>query len=203
MKQVIYDWGGANVWLFHLINNIHGHLLDKFMLFGTQLGSRKNFAVYMGLVTLFALFSVSRAEDKPRQALRWFVVISGFNVAYLLDAMFVDGFKPVLDLPRPSLALLPGTVLVVGEPEYHHSFPSGHASFAMLVAASLWPIFNRYWRACGCFFVIWVCLSRVSVGAHFPADVLGGALSSFLIVWLVRTSFIPLFLPEEKMKERL
>ncbi|MGC8808149.1 MAG: phosphatase PAP2 family protein [Thiomonas sp.] len=25
-------------------------------------------------------------------------------------------------------------------------------------------------------FVLWVCWSRIAVGAHFPADVLGGAL---------------------------
>lgn len=192
MKRIFYDWGGANEWLFHLINDVNGRLLDKFMSFGTSLGTHKNFAVYQGIVILVTLFCVSKAttpEEKLQQTLRWLAVIAVFNIAYLVDALFIGTLKPLLDFPRPPLALPQGSLHIVGEPEHHHSFPSGHASFAMLVTAALWPVFNRHWKIFGCFFVVWVCVSRISVGAHFPADVLGGATSSFLIVWLVRTGF--------------
>jgi len=37
-------------------------------------------------------------------------------------------------------------------------------------------------------FVLWVGVSRVSVGAHFPADILAAWLSCGLIVLLVRAA---------------
>jgi signal peptidase II len=107
-------------------------------------------------------------------------------VAYVADGALLGWLKPLLDFPRPPLALPPGTVNVIGAPEYHHSLPSGHSSFAMLVAASLWPVFTRAWRAAACAFVLWVGLSRISLGAHFPADVLAGFVSALTVVLLVR-----------------
>ena len=174
--------------LFHLINDVNGKLLDKFMSLGTFLGSHKNFAVYQGIVILATLYCVLKAanpEEKLQQAMRWLMVIAVFNIAYLVDGAFISALKPFFNFPRPPLALPEGSLHIIGEPEHHHSFPSGHASFAMLVIAALWPVFNRYGKVFGCFFVVWACLSRISVGAHFPADVLGGAASSLLIVWLV------------------
>jgi len=55
----------------------------------------------------------------------------------------------------------------------------------MVVMASLWPILNRRRRVAGVFFVLWVGISRMSLGAHFPADVMAGFLSSLAVVLLV------------------
>jgi membrane-associated phospholipid phosphatase len=112
-------------------------------------------------------------------------VIAVFSFAYLFDGLLLGVLKPFLDFPRPPLALPPGTVHIVGVPEYHHSLPSGHSSFAMVVMASLWPILNRRWRVAGAFFVLWVGISRMSLGAHFPPDVMAGFLSSLAVVLLV------------------
>lgn len=190
MKEVFYNWGGANVWLFHSINDIRFEWLDKFMLLGTELGGHVHFPLYLGLMTLVALFAVvnSPVHEFTRyqaQTTRWMVVIAVFSIAYLLDGLLLGVLKPMLDFPRPPLALPPGTVHIVGVPEYHHSLPSGHSSFAMVVAASLWPVLNRRWRVAGAFFVLWVGISRISLGAHFPADVMAGFLSSLAVVMLV------------------
>ena len=75
---------------------------------------------------------------------------------------------------------------VVGEAEFRRSLPSGHASFAMLIAASLWPMLGRWQRWAALFFVAWVGVSRVNVGAHFPADVLASWLTALPAVLLAR-----------------
>ena len=170
MKRIFYDWGGANEWLFRLINDINGNLLDKFMSLVTSLGTHKNFAAYQGIVILTTFFYVAKAatpEEKLQQAMRWLAVIAVFNIAYLAEALFLGFLKPFLDFPRPHIALPAGSVQIVGEQEYHHIFPRGHATFAMLVVAALWQVFNRYWRVFGCFFVVWACLSRIIFGASW------------------------------------
>jgi membrane-associated phospholipid phosphatase len=62
----------------------------------------------------------------------------------------------------------------------------------MLLVASIWPLLLGWQRWIGVIFVAWVGISRVSVGAHFPADVLAGFISSFLIVILVRAALTKL-----------
>jgi membrane-associated phospholipid phosphatase len=189
MKETLYDWGGANVWLFHAINDIRFEWLDRVMLLGTTLGDHILFPLYLGVLTLVALVVVSKPfQDSAHHRVRvsrWMAVIAVFSLAYLFDGLLLGLVKPLLDFPRPPLALPPGTLNIVGVPEYHHSLPSGHSSFAMLVTASLWPVLNRNWRVAGVCFVLWVGISRVSLGAHFPADVMAGFLSSLAVVLLV------------------
>ncbi len=182
MKEILYDWGGANIWLFHAVNDVHSAYLDQFMLLGTKLGEHALFPFYIGIIVLFALHDVAKDRQKTG---RWLTVITVFSIAYLLDGLLIGALKPLLDFPRPPLALPQGTVHIVGIAEYHHSLPSGHSSFAMLCTASLWPVLNKYARMAGAFFVLWVGLSRISLGAHFPADVLAGFLSSLAVVLLV------------------
>ena len=188
MKAIFYDWGGANVWLFHAINDIRFAWLDQVMLLGTALADHKLFPLYLGLLALAALAVVNTPQDSGQyrvQVVRWTAAIAVFSLAYLLDGWLLGVLKPLLDFPRPPLALPPGSVQIVGTPEYHHSLPSGHSAFAMLVAASLWPVLGRRGRVAGVLFVIWVGISRVSLGAHFPADVLAGYLTSLAVVLLV------------------
>jgi membrane-associated phospholipid phosphatase len=189
MKEIFYDWGGANVWLFHAINDIRFGWLDNVMLLGTGLADHTLFPFYLGLLMLFALVVVNTpAQDTAQyrvQATRWMGVVAVFSFAYLFDGLLLGVLKPFFDFPRPPLALSPDTVHVVGIPEFHHSLPSGHSSFAMLVTASLWPVLNHNWRVAGACFVLWVGISRMSLGAHFPADVVAGFLSSLAVVLLV------------------
>ena len=192
MKEIFYDWGGANVWLFHAINDIRAAWLDQFMLLGTWLGSHTQFPFYLALLTTAALFVLNKpVQDTERyrlQVRRWMSVIAVFSVAYWLNGLLLGFLKPFLDFPRPPLALLPDTLHIIGAAEFHHSLPSGHSSFAMLVVASLWPVLGRNWRVAGVGFVLWVGVSRVSLGAHFPADVLAGFVSSLAVVMLVHAA---------------
>lgn len=190
MKEILYDWGGANAWLFTLINGIHGEALDGFMLTGTWLGEHSHFPAYLALTALVGLLAVAGKKDGllefREQAVAWLLLLAVFSGAYVLDGFLVGWLKGWFDFPRPPAALPPGMVHVVGTAEFHHSLPSGHASFAMLVAASLWPMLKPWAKWVALFFVAWVALSRISLGFHFPADVTAGALSSLLVVVLVR-----------------
>ena len=191
MKEILYDWGGVNVWLFHLINDLRGSALDSLMLLGTRVGDHSNYPVYFALaafigLTAFTCRPKSRHPELQAQATGWLMALAVLSIAYLADGALIGWLKPLLDFPRPPLALPAGTVHVVGALELHHSLPSGHSAFAMLIAASLWPVLNRNWRVVVAAFVLWVGISRISLGAHFPADVMAGFLLSLIVVILVR-----------------
>ncbi len=191
VKEIFYEWGGANAWLFHAINNFRGKFVDGFMQLGTFLGEHDNFPVYLALVILTATAIVARTgtqspQKSHREAQHWLGVIAVFSVAYVIDGALVHWLKETLDFPRPPLVFSPESLHLIGKPEYRHSLPSGHSAFAITVAASLWPVLNRYWRVGLTAFVVWVGLSRVSLGVHFPTDVLAGFLVGFAVVLLAR-----------------
>lgn len=194
MKALFYDWGGFNVWLFHIINDIRNPLWDRLMLIGTELGSHSHFTFYLGAAVVIALAAVARHAPNPgpsadRYAMAWMTVIGVFVIGYVLSGFVIGWLKAGFHFPRPPAALPPGSVHIVGEAEFRHSFPSGHSAFAMLIAASFWPVCNRWWKIATAVFVVWVGMSRMSLGAHFPADVLGGYAVSILVAvavnWLL------------------
>ena len=195
MKEFLYDWYGANVTLFHWINGIDGPLHDSLMLLGTLISSNRNLSYYLAAIAVCALWQVHREARKPSGAmeasLHWLATIGIFSVAYAVDSLLVLWIKTTLAYPRPLLVLPPDTIRVLGEAEYKLSFPSGHASFAMVLVASLWPRLGTGGRIIGTLFLVWVGLSRISAGAHFPTDVVGSYLFALPVVlavqWAVNT----------------
>src|SRR5450759_2605436 len=109
MKEIFYDWGGANVWLFHAINDLRFEWLDNVMLLGTGLADHTLFPLYLGLLTLFALVVVNTpVQDSTHYRVlvtRWVAVVALFRVAYLFACLLLGVLKPFLYFPRPPLAL--------------------------------------------------------------------------------------------------
>jgi len=78
--------------------------------------------------------------------------------------------------PRP-FTTLQSEVRVVGEELRQRSFPSGHAAsaFSLCVAACL-PLQRRRAWLLGLVLASLVAFSRIHVGAHYPGDVMAGAM---------------------------
>lgn len=163
----LYDWFGLNAVLFHVINGLHAPWWDRVMLAMTWLGNYELYPAYVAIALLLT-------QVAPRRLPRRNVVV--FAAGYALTGLAVSTLKPMLAFPRPLLALGKQAVIVLGDPALRWSFPSGHATFAVLFAASFSAGLSRPVKWLLGLFAVLVCISRVSVGAHFPADVLGGAL---------------------------
>lgn len=203
MKEIIYDWGGFNTHLFYLVNSVHSFLYDQFMLLGSWLGGTKIFPLYILLIIGFAFYDVKRRKnlqivDYREYRQRWFKTIAVITSGFLIDILWVQYLKSHLLMPRPFIALPIGTVTQLVQETPFSSFPSGHACFAMLLAAGLWPMLGKKGKALAVFYVVWVALSRLAVGVHFPADVVGTLLLSFLVVCLVRLMVNRLYLHWQK-----
>lgn len=192
LKDFFYGWEGLNLRLFHAINDNHGKLYDGFMLLGTQLSSRVNFPIYLAVMLMVAMIDRRHHTVSPNRRIYWNRIIAVYVLAFLVDCLFLESTKHIFHYPRPYAVLPPETMRIIGsalEPsEAYVSFPSGHASFAMLLVVSLWPILNNASKILACFYVGWACWSRVALGAHFPVDVLAGAFSCLLIALVVRSA---------------
>jgi len=102
----------------------------------------------------------------------------------LIAGMLSRGFKLWFALPRPAAVLDASQITIIGARLTTHSFPSGHtvSAFSFVVA---WLALLGWWRALPIVMLAaLVGFSRIAVGAHWPVDVLAGALIGTVGGWL-------------------
>lgn len=174
----LYDWFGLNQGLFLLLNGMHAPLLDPFMLLCTRLGHPSLYPFYLAIAVLIAW---RQPNVLPQRNVVTFAL--SFPVVSII---IVPALKEALDFPRPLTVFGEKAVTVLGDAEWHHSLPSGHAAFSVLLAASLMPGLPAGGRWTLMIFASLVCVSRLVVGAHFPADVMAGAAIALIVVWTIR-----------------
>ena len=179
-KYLLYDWAGANLWLFHFVNQRGPSWLDPVMSFATLIGDYRNFPVVLVIVIVVA-WSRRRAGD-CEQARTMQSIALRLGIAGIIGTLMTVSLKWWLDLPRPVAVLGAKGVRLLGNGELRHGFPSGHAAFAMLVAAAWWPALTRPSRFALAAFVLFVGTSRVWLGQHFPADALTGYVMGLISV---------------------
>ncbi len=104
-------------------------------------------------------------------------------MASLPGALLSRGMKHLADLERPPAVLAADAFHLVGPALKHYSFPSGHTITAFLVAGVVAYVSPR-WRVPALALALFVGLSRVAVGVHWPLDVVAGAVFGLVAAWL-------------------
>jgi membrane-associated phospholipid phosphatase len=166
-------------YIFTLLNrqHDHSHRLDGLMWLTTQLGSM--WAALLSAPVFFVIHS-------PRLAVE---VVIGTMTLWLL----VEAIKMLTDRSRPFL-VLEGT-RIIGRKESGRSFPSGHTSQIFFMATLLRYLLKLDMGQMIALYSIamLVGFTRIYVGAHYPRDVLAGAVLGSvwgLIVALIDPYFI-------------
>uniref|UniRef100_UPI003F4946C7 signal peptidase II n=1 Tax=Cupriavidus taiwanensis TaxID=164546 RepID=UPI003F4946C7 len=184
-KVIFYDWGGLNGALFQLINAATPTwLMPLAWLFSNVLGN-----YWTAPVVVLGLWAWSRSTAEARRALairrQLLQFVIGFGIAFAIASCLKLG----LDFPRPA-AVFSQLEHVLGTVEERYSLPSGHSTYAALVAGALWPLLGIRRRLVLVAYVVLVGWSRIAAGMHFPADVLAGwgiATTSLMLAgWLLR-----------------
>ena len=121
--------------------------------------------------------------------------------------------KNIFQMPRPAAVLDPQTFIVIGELlTKHNSLPSGHTItifagvFTLLFSLCKFPE-NRstwLWFGGGLSIAMMVGLSRLAVGAHWPIDVLLGAMLGWAAGFMGAFFYLKVFEhSDQKIKSHL
>jgi membrane-associated phospholipid phosphatase len=166
--------------LFLLINGLHTPFTDPVWLAFTTLGDGLLLGIILGAFLLV----------NPRATVMGLLVM-------ILSSLVVHLVKAAYPSLRPVELLQ--SVHVVGPLLRSGSFPSGHAAASMSAGLAIAHFCSS--KAIGALVMaiaVIIALSRIFVGAHFPADVLGGmicALGVFLIftrtAWRTLEAHVP------------
>ncbi|GAA0188959.1 MAG: phosphoesterase [Cupriavidus sp.] len=166
---ILYDWGGWNREIFLLVNEgTPAMFLPVATLFSYVLG---NYWTAPAVMIGFWVWSRTTPEVGRSAALR--AQLARFVAAFGIAFAVVGFSKLVFDFPRPA-AVFGYLWHSIGPIEVHYSLPSGHSTYAALVAGALWPMVRARWRLALVAYVALVGWSRMAAGMHFPADVLAG-----------------------------
>lgn len=168
LKRIGDDIGDIDVSVFEAIASAHSPLLDKVMPRLTNVADHS--VLWLGIAGVLGL---SRDRRAKRAALRGVVSIAATSLIANQVA------KRTNQRGRPSLASVPINRLSRRMPT-SSSFPSGHAAsaaaFATAVGQEL-PALSLPLRVLAGL----VGFSRISTGAHYPSDVVGGWLLGTVI----------------------
>lgn len=194
-KEIFYDWGGLNEWLFLHINSLRGDTYDQLMLLISQVAYYKTFHYWLGVIGIFALLSLIfhkfTGQHSTKSRLRmWVGIFIVLLCGFAVNSFVVHTLKEFFEFPRPYVALAKENIQLLevrtGPDDGHRSFPSGHVAFITFIIMSLWPGLNSPMKKAGLLFIALVAWSRVSLGVHFPADTLGAFLITGLLIILLR-----------------
>ena len=160
------------LWINALVGNVPA--VDAAMVW---LASDYLVPVSMGL-TLVALWFIGK--DAP-QRMRYQIGMFTALTAMALSSLVVLISNALFFRPRPFDGL-DGINLLFYQPT-DSSFPSNSAAAAFAIAAAVWCINRRIGTALFIAAIVYG-FSRVYVGVHYPADILGGAAIALVVTAL-------------------
>lgn len=160
---------GVNQSLFFAINEASKTLIpDALAAHLTELGNGS-------IVGMLALMLTVKYPDIAKR----------FLIITLMAGIFIAGFKQFFADPRPAGVLAQTDFHIIGDVLKKYSFPSGHTTTAFAMAGFIMLTFQSSMVRWGVFLLAVIAgVSRISVGAHWPEDVLAGAALGMMLAYL-------------------
>lgn len=155
---------------------------DAVIELGAQLGEQDNFYCYLMIALIIASLAIYNNKHDINTLkeiiISWFTAGVTLFLSLAIGYAFILMIKNYTQMPRPFCDL--ENVYVVKEIasrlECNMSFPSGHISFLTVMIVSFWPLFNRVFKTLAVALVLFVAVTRMAAGVHYPIDLLGAVI---------------------------
>lgn len=184
LKTILNELINIDVDLFLFLNGIHSPFFDEVFYWVTS-------KIFWLPLYIFLLYLVAKIYG-------WKTLIIGLFIGLVFaigDRTSVMAFKDVFERLRPCHnPELTGLVHILnGKCGGQFGFVSSHAtnSFALALFSGL--LLRKHYKYIMLFMLFWAALvsySRVYVGVHYPADILGGAILGsvvgIFVFWLLK-----------------
>lgn len=162
--------------LVYFFNNFTGksQIVDAFIIF---------FASYLQyfLIAAFTLLLFFSAYSKREKLyIFWTTVISAVVARFAITEII----RFFYHRPRPFAALKIYQLIL----DNNWSFPSGHSAFFFAFATAIY-LYNKKWGLLFFIAAIFMNISRVITGIHYPSDILGGAFIGAIIAYIIFVLF--------------
>lgn len=167
------DINQLNYALFSQIFTLGGKswVADNLMILGAE------YIVYLTFLLIVIFFITGGSKERKAAVLTLFSVVLAIILVKVLHILYFE--------PRPFVTY-PITPLVKHIADA--AFPSEHTTIMAIVAFSF--AFYRSRKALLLVLLaVWVGLSRIYIGVHYPLDILGGFIMGFIatgIIWQIK-----------------
>ena len=172
-----------DVRLLHALNGLAGRspVLDALMTACAQ------YAPFAFAALLAGLWLTWRREWQQPALLAGASALLALALGQVVG-MLVPRLRPY---EAPGIGPPPVRLLLPHSPDT--SFPSDHATLAFAITVALWAT-DRRLGALALLVSLWLCVARVYIGAHYPSDVIGGAVLGAAVaggvLWLSRRTVL-------------
>jgi len=168
----------VDVRLFYLFNNLAGtsQIFDYVMIF---LAAYVQY--FLGAVFLALLYCAAYSR-REKFYIFWTTIIS----IVVARGALTEIIRFWYHRPRPFVTLYVHKLVSDGwfYSDTEGSFPSGHSAFFFAMATAMY-LYKKKWGVCFFIAAIFMNISRIVAGVHYPSDILGGAVVGVAVGCLV------------------
>lgn len=165
-----------DIQLFNFFNSFAGQLriFDALIIFLAE------YFQYPLIIIFFLLLHFSGYAKQEKIRIFFITlssaVIARFGVTEIIRFLY--------HRPRPFLAFEAHKLISNGS----WSFPSGHSAFFFAMAAALY-CYNKKWGVGFFIAALFMNISRIIAGVHYPSDILGGMVIGILVGYIIFSIF--------------
>lgn len=146
--------------------------------------------VTIPIIILIALSTLKKkSKDKTSICINMIQAFIVMFISLFIAGILVKVLKSYSEMPRPYCSLDASLIrdfVVHKTAKCFRSFPSGHTAYTAAIVFSLWPIMSSLTKYIASIVLVLVCISRLSMAMHYPADVIGSLILTTIIVFTVR-----------------
>lgn len=197
MDIIINFFQKLNIQIFLFFNKTFGlPIFNKIMIIADNVGGPYIFHYHLLFITIVASIMIYYKKDNKDNLkellILGFIAMCTLFVAIVINLVIAtELLKNITSSTRPYCELENIYILpeVTDKKSCDRGFPSGHTAFSLIMIISFWHLFNKFFKTTAIVVFLIIAITRMSLGAHYPLDIIGSISFCLPITIFIRTKF--------------